>query len=216
MLSNVQLSASTNTRLMAYAATAGAALVVPSMAEAAVVTVTPATPIAITDSIDGVYFNVVTGVTGASSAAVPGYDINPYNNGGGLTFYGNATPQGILATGTAGTTAVAQLLTPGSVVSATPAVGFYNQFQTIGSLFTATSGTKFVGFRFTNETTGILNYGYLAVSTTAGTGFPATITSYGYENTGAAITIPGVPEPTSLGLAGLAVGALAKRHRRAV
>src|SRR5690606_35829892 len=59
------------------------------------------------NTIDGVYLNMVTGQTGTS---VTGWDINPYNNSAGLTFYGTATPYGVLATGTAGTSAETQAL----------------------------------------------------------------------------------------------------------
>ena len=57
-----------------------------SLEHLAFVVVVPAAPIPITNSIDGVYINLVTGVTGASGPAVPGWDMYPYNNGGGLTF----------------------------------------------------------------------------------------------------------------------------------
>ena len=208
-----------NARLATYAAGAGALLAVPFVqsSQAAVVSSGPVN-ISIPNSIDGVYFNLITGVTGGSAAAVPGYDINPYNNGAGLTFYGAATPQGVLATGTPGTLAVAQSLNPGDVVSPTPAVGFYNQFQTRGEAVTATSGTKYVGLSFTNEGTGVLNYGYLQLNVGAQTGvdlgFPVTITGYAYDNAGVGITIPAVPEPATAGLAALAIGAAALRRKR--
>ena len=110
-------------------------------AHAVVVVVTPATPISIPNNIDGVYLNVVTGASGASAAAAPGWDVNPYFNTAGLTFYGSDTPAGVLATGVAGTTAVAQVVAPGGTVSPTPAVGFYNQFQTQGTAFQARAPT---------------------------------------------------------------------------
>ncbi len=188
---------------------AGAAAVFTAgSAQAAVVIVTPATPITIGNSIDGIYFNVVTGASGTSAATVPGWDINPYNNGGGLTFYGAASPSGILATGTPGTLAVASVLTPGSVVSPTPAGGaFYNQFQTTAPGFQST-GDRYVGLRFQNEGTGAANYGWMLIRSGADVGFPAAIVSYGYENTGLAITVP-VPEPTTYALFGMGLAAVA-------
>lgn len=135
------------------------------------------------NSIDGVYLNMVTGQSGTS---VSGWDINPYNNSVGLTFYGTASPYGVLATGTAGTSAEAQALAAGDLISPTPAVGFYNQYQTRGAAFQST-GTRFLGVKFLNETTNAANYGWLQVTSGASTGFPATINRYCYENTGIAI-----------------------------
>jgi hypothetical protein len=191
------------------------------VAQAAVVVKTFATGsgIAVPNNIDGVYLNVITGVTGASAAAVTGWDVNIYNNGGGLTFYGTATPYGILATGTAGTTAVARSLTVGTSVSST-STGFYNQFQTVGTAFQAATGTQYLGFRFLNETTGVTNYGYLQLATTAGTGFPATITGYAYENTGLGLTVASiaptasaVPEPATWGMMILGFGMIGAAAR---
>jgi PEP-CTERM motif len=163
-------------------------------------------PIPITNSIDGVYFNVVTGATGATGAAVPGWDINPYNNNAGLTFFGSASPAGVLATGTPGTTAVATALSLGGLISS---AGQYNQFQTLGTAF-QTAGTRYLGFRFLNETTAAINYGWLKISSgslpSPDGGFPSFITAYGYENMGASITagaVAAVPEPGTWALFGL-------------
>ena len=58
-----------------------------------------------------------------STTEFAGYDFNPYNNNSGLTFYGNISPSGILATGTPGTTAQARVLQFGDLISVTsPAV----------------------------------------------------------------------------------------------
>ncbi len=48
----------------------------------------------------------------------------------------------------------------------------------------------YIGFAFENENTGALNYGYLRIVTTGGTGLPAQLIEYGYNKSGAAITIP--------------------------
>ena len=48
----------------------------------------------------------------------------------------------------------------------------------------------YLGVKFMNEDTGEVNYGYVHMLTTSGTGFPAMIMDYAYDNTGAAITIP--------------------------
>jgi hypothetical protein len=194
---------------LALIAGAAAVFAAAPPAEAAVVVVDlTASPLSITDSLEGVYFNVVTGV--ATAAASAGWDINPYNNGGGLTFYGAATPSGVLATGTPGTGAVATLLGYGGLISA---AGQYNQFQTQGTAFQA-AGTSYLGFRFLNESTSAINYGWLRLSTGATAGFPAAITAYGYEDLGASVTagagLPApVPEPSTVAMFGLAFAATA-------
>lgn len=47
----------------------------------------------------------------------------------------------------------------------------------------------YLGIRFMNEETGEINYGYLHMLTTDGSGFPAMILDYAYDKSGAAITI---------------------------
>ncbi len=191
---------------------------VPS-AQAVVVYVVPAAPISITNSIDGIYFNLITGVTGASAASVPGWDINPYNNGGGLTFYGAASPSGVLATGTPGTSAVATPLPLGFVIGA-PVAGtfFYNQFQTTAPGF-QTTGSRYVGIRFQNEGLALQNYGWLLINSGPTAGFPASIVAYGYETNGGQILAGAVPEPSTYAMFGLALvaglGLRGWRNRRA-
>jgi len=48
----------------------------------------------------------------------------------------------------------------------------------------------YLGVRFLNEDTGAVNYGYVHLLTTHGSGFPAMILDYAYDRSGAAITIP--------------------------
>ena len=201
---------------LALCSGAAALFVAALPAHAAVISVTPAAPISIGNNIDGVYFNVVTGVSGLSGGSVPGWDINPYNNGAGLTFYGAASPSGVLveSIGVPATTSVAVALSFGSTISSG---GIYNQFQNVGTNF-QTAGDRYLGFRFINEGAGsILNYGWMLIRSGDTAGFPASIVSYGYENTGLSITagqVAGVvPEPSTYAMFGLAFAAAAGWRR---
>lgn len=210
---------------MCAAALAGTAAAVPST-QATLITFS--TPINVPATFAGVYINLLTGATGGSGAAVPGWDFNPYAAAGltQLGFYWAAAPAG----GVAATAATGPYLdlAPGTVVG--PGSTYTRAITgTTGSPFLMT-GTHILGFAFTNENTGLTNYGYLTMttttidglpttfspSTTRGglvngpsipdvAGFPATITSWTFDNTGAAITV--VPEPATAAL--LTIGALA-------
>lgn len=51
----------------------------------------------------------------------------------------------------------------------------------------------YLGFRFVNPTTSQVNYGYAHIRTTGTTGYPATMVSFAYDNSGAPIAIPFPP-----------------------
>jgi hypothetical protein len=161
-----------------------------STAFAAIVTNT--VNVAVPNTIDGIYLNLVTGASGTNGSTLTGWDFNPYNNNAGLTFYCPATPSGCIATGTPGMNAVAVKLMPGDVVDSTST---YNQFQTVGTNFRS-NGVGYVGVKFVNETTGAANYGFIEIKTSVGSGtglgFPATVLAYAYENTGASITVESI------------------------
>lgn len=164
----------------------------------------PPQPIAIPNTIDGLYIDFVTGVAATTPRDVPGWDFNPFNYSSSSTNYALAffVPDppsslvGILATGTPGNTAVAQDMRLGSTVEAYPATGFYNRAITRGTNF-QTAGVRYLGMRFLNEATGILNYAWVEISSGAGTGadagFPASIINYCYENSGSWIPVGFTP-----------------------
>ncbi len=128
-------------------------------------------------------------VTGQWSSYNPGRvdDLNLYDYGDGtLTayLYGDS-----------------QDLPVGAVVDAGGMIAVLQSGATVGpaSTISADSGfltnwlggvNGYIGIAFTNEQTGVLNYGYLHLTTTGPMGFPAQALEYAYDKSGAAITIP--------------------------
>lgn len=151
--------------------------------------------IPVPDNIDGVYLNVVTGLTGTTAASVPGYDFNPYSSTGSFAIFWCASATACGGVVAAATTTPLLVLAPGATISA---ASTFTRTVAAASSFRVTQDA-FLGFRFVNENTGATNYGYARLTTTAATGFPATIVSYSYDDTGAAITIP-VPSGANLGI----------------
>ncbi len=195
------------TRLsLCAAALAGAAGTI-TTAQAALVSFSTAIPVPA--SLAGVYINLLTGATGTSGAGVVGWDFNPYLASGGtqLGFYWAPVPAG----GVAGSPTGPYLDLPvGTVISG--ASTFTRSITgTTGSPY-LTTGTRTLGFAFLNEGTAATNFGYLTMTTSATNGFPATITGWTFENSGAAITV--VPEASTGILAVLAMGAVQLRRRR--
>ena len=147
------------------------------------------------------------------TAPFAGWDFNPYGTAA-LSFYWQPTP----ATSHGGVAATATGpfldLAPGTTISGASTFSAAIAAAT-GSPF-QTAGTHILGFRFFNEATSAINFGYLTIMNGAN-GFPATILSYSYENNGGAITVPAVPEPATnalLAVAALALGALGVRAWR--
>lgn len=202
-------SALVNRRLgMCAAALAGTAAAVPAV-EATVITNN--INVAVPATFAGVYLNFQTGATGGSAGAVPGFDFNPYAATGPLlAFYWGPAADG---NGGVGSGTTYSDLSIGTVVSSGST--FLNTTGSAPAVNFRTSGTHILGFRFLNEATSVINYGYLRISTTATSGFPATVVSYSYENNGGAITV--VPEPTTaalLAIAALVLGAVGVRQWR--
>lgn len=190
-------------RLVAYTAAAGAALAATATtapeAKADVVYSGP-TSISIPATFAGLYINFVTGAYSGTASSVPGYDFDPYSSNG-LAFY-FPTGSGGVYDGTA-----FENLAPGTLIySGSTFQGSANSGASMVNY--QVSGTELLGVEFVNENTGATNYGWVSINTTAATGFPATITGYAYENTGAGIMAgqtSSVPEPTTMATLGLGV-----------
>ncbi|UXI70105.1 hypothetical protein [Tahibacter amnicola] len=148
----------------------------------------PATP-------EGVYVNLMTGITGETEASVPGFDINLYapanaDPPGQLKFY-----WGQSSIGGAGVASIADtyaVLAPGDTIG--PA-SLFTRAAFAGNTSAWQAGTTgFLGLRFRNEASAVINYGWVQLATTPPFGFPATILRWCYEDSGAAITIPAPPD----------------------
>lgn len=168
----------------------------------------------------GIYLNVVTGVSSASPTSAPGWDINPYGSSS-LSFFSPAAPAGgvYVVNAPGGTSATApDNLAPGTLISGASGFGAGIGETTGPTAFTLNSTANYLGFRFQNEATGAVDYGWaqLSLSTTTSSQ-PRSIIGYAYENTGAAIGAGVVPEPTTtatLGLGVLTLGAAGVRQWR--
>jgi hypothetical protein len=175
------------------AAAAAAAALMSLVSHSALATVicdTPpagaALPLAVPMTTAGIYLNFVTGAFNVSPAAVPGWDLNPFSASGAFTWFWSTTASHV----TAG------LLT-GGIYDASPAGVVVGP----GGTFSTTSGTAitmapwqagvsnlYQGVRFTNEAGSVVTYGWVAVTTTGPTGFPATLNQFCYQSDGTAIT----------------------------
>jgi hypothetical protein len=156
----------------------------------------PATNISVPANIDGVYINLVTGATGASGAAVAGWDMDPYQGGGVLRVFWPGTPADSSGASSSSATGPYLVLAPGATVSATSIFSAVTAAGTAGTAFIG-AGDNYIGFRFFNEATSAINYGYARVQTGATGGFPATIVCWRYENTGAPITVAACGPPVA-------------------
>lgn len=121
-------------------------------------------------------------------------NINLYDDGTGLQvyWYNDEVPHafatkvgGVVATGTD-----YAVLQSGAVIG--PTSTFTNATSALTNFQGGVDG--YIGIAFLNDQTNALNYGYIHVVTTStagyNPGFPAQVLDYGFDNTGAAITIP--------------------------
>ena len=148
----------------------------------------------IPDNIDGIYLNLTTGASGTSGAGVDGFDINLFAQSAGLAGYpGNDVDPNnqVVATIVAGTQNDQYIvMTAGQPIG--PGATFTAESAAMTNWRSGVTG-GFLGVQFTNDTTSAVNFGWLQITTTAPRGFPATITSFCYDNTGAAINAGTTP-----------------------
>lgn len=197
---------------LAALAAAGAGMGLATQADAAIV-YSGAVNINIPSTTSGIYLNVVSGASGASST--PGWDVNPWSTTA-LNMFSGGTGT---ATRYAGTGSTYFNLAPGAVIG--PAATFGGAgTNTInaGTPLNFNSSNNLVGFSFFNEVTAATHYGWMriALSGTAGAQ-PRAIVEYAYESTpGVAIAAKdGVPTPGAASLLAIGAAGLVGRRRRA-
>lgn len=171
-----------------------AALCLCAMPAMAAVVDGPATNVNVPATIDGVYLNLITGANGTTAASAPGWDLNPFLGGGVLRFFWPSSPANSFGAVSAATGGPYLVLAPGATVSSASTFSVVTTAGTAGTAFIS-AGNNYLGFRFFNETTSAINYGYARVQTGASGGFPATIVCYRYEDTGAPITVAACGPP---------------------
>lgn len=158
-------------------------------------------------NFDGVYLNLVTGLTGSAASATAGWDINPYNTSG-LSWFAPSSPSashGLVRGLGSSATQVDNLHGSGYAIgpTGTPGPNFgTGSNQTTGpTAFIFNSTSNLVGLRFFNETTGQVNYGWMRLSLSGAFNQPRAIVEYAYEDTGGPITPGAIPDLDSDGVA---------------
>lgn len=147
--------------------------------------------LAVPATTEGLYVNLVTGQSGTSEASVPGFDVDIYaaastNPSGQLRFYWGPSSTG--GAGVAVTGDVYALLAPGDLIG--PA-SLYTRAAFTGDTSAWQAGAVgYLGLRFRDERDGGIKYGWMLLGTTAPLGFPATISGWCFEDSGAEIRIP--------------------------
>lgn len=163
----------------------------------------------------GVYLNVVTGLTGASSGATPGWDVNPWSSTT-LNFFNPSAPTGGVYVRTDESVAGVSNLPFNTMIGST---NFYasGAAQLSGANpFNLNSDQNLVGFRFLNEANNEVHYGWMRIAISDPlSAQPRSIVEYAFEATpGAGIGAGIIPAPGSLALLALGAVGLAGRRRK--
>jgi len=145
------------------------------------------TPIVVPNTFSGIYLNLLTGANGSSGTSVPGWDFDPYNSGFELAFFWNGIPAGSNAGASTTVSGPYLDLPEGAIVSS---ASTFTTLKANGQTAAFQSaGTHILGFQFFNESTNIVNYGAMTLTAGSATGFPLTITSWSFENSGGPFTV---------------------------
>ena len=142
----------------------------------------------------GSAFDFTTGTLHPYSDAITSDDINLYSLSPpaiNVYWYGDAVPPaftnlvGGVVTQSGGS--AFKVLQSGARIGPESPVSWASQGSDMSAFEAGVDG--YIGVAFYNEATGQLNFGYLHVTTSAG-GFPLRVVDYGYDKSGAAVTIP--------------------------
>jgi MYXO-CTERM domain-containing protein len=164
--------------------------------------------LSIPNTIDGLYINVETRVTGSSGGATPGWDLNPYS-ATALTFF-NATGSGIFRLPGATTPSSVQL---GTVIGSAGSFGGGSASTSSAVGAWSLNASNYFGFRF-RASDGGTKYGWgRFVIGAALNGSDRVIAELAYESNGGSIEVGAVPAPGALALLG-AMGLVGSRRRR--
>lgn len=202
-------------RLMKHFGAAAAAATVVGAANAAIVW-SGAVNLDIPVSTNGLYLNVVNGANnlpapGGAGGTVPGWDINPWSSST-LNFFNPTNPSGGVYVRASGTSGVSNLA-PSALISSASTWSSGTAQTTGANAFVFNSSNNIVGFRFNNEATSTLHYGWFRISLGATLTSPRAVVEYAYESVaGVGIAAGAIPAPSALALLGLA--GLAGRRRR--
>jgi MYXO-CTERM domain-containing protein len=184
-------------------------------ADAAITYMVPGSPIAIPNTTAGVYLVLDTGVVGASAAATPGWDINPFGSASLLKWFTDTT----VGAGNA----IASSLVTGGLVQSVPLNTDFTTLTYDPAAYNLSSvpailagGTHFIAVQFLSGTA-VVNNAWVQITAASPGGFPATIDRWAFAPVGEAFLVgqtAAVPEASSSALGLLAAGAAGLRRRR--
>lgn len=141
---------------------------------------------------EGLYINLLTGVSAPTEGGAPGFDFDPYaaastTPADQLRFYWGSAATGNGGVVTSGDSYA--VLAPGASIG--PAQ-LYSRAAITGDVSAWLAGVTrgYLGVRFRNEQSSQINYGWIVLSTGTGLGFPVTVHGWCFDDSGAAVVIP--------------------------
>lgn len=167
----------------------------------------------------GVYLNVLTGATGSTIGATPGWDVNVWGSND-LAFWKGFAPGFGYVRGLGDQANRVDNLGSGTLIDTFQSFDSGNAELTGSTAFLLDSSDNLVGFRFVDESTGLAHYGWMRLSLDA-TLFaqPRTIVEYAYESVAgmgilAGATASAVPGSGLAGMMLAVVAGVGRRRRR--